>query len=354
MNKIAEIERLRGLAIILVVVAHISYIHTYLPPYLWQTYTGVDLFFVISGFVVTLSFTKTDHLSAATSIKLHKFYIKRFFRIIPAALLWAVIPLLFVGIWGDPYNRVTDNISLFKEFFSIIFFYHNFSSIYNSIPKILGPYWSLSVEEHFYIAFPILMIIFKRRNARILTFLTISILSIFFFRAHFPPPNKQITEFYWLRYATQNRLDFLGLGVLIALTKNKFEKIKMNELIPTVLICILWMSGAIFILYKISINYSLVILLIVCSLLVFIASLEKNIVLNFRYLNKTFEYFGSRSYSLYLIHNSTELILKRIYPGQTFSHLMLWGGATFILTELSYKLIEQPLIRYGYSKVNTQ
>ena len=57
-KKNIEIERLRGISIILVLV-HAEYIKMYLPSFICNSFTGVDLFFVISGYVVTLSFLKT-------------------------------------------------------------------------------------------------------------------------------------------------------------------------------------------------------------------------------------------------------------------------------------------------------
>jgi peptidoglycan/LPS O-acetylase OafA/YrhL len=117
---------------------------------------GVDLFFAISGLLICWRLMEEEQRSGSISIK--KFYIRRTFRILPPALAClGVIGML--GLTG-----VLD-IGL-KEWLGGVFFLRNYTSL-------LGPfhpgwhftehYWSLSVEEHFYLLMPALLVFTKPR-----------------------------------------------------------------------------------------------------------------------------------------------------------------------------------------------
>jgi peptidoglycan/LPS O-acetylase OafA/YrhL len=135
------LDILRGMAIFLVLTFHFSYFH-----WLWQIgWTGVDLFFVLSGFLISgLLF---DEYSRTGGISLKRFWIRRAFKIYPPYyVLIAVTAASFLITRGKVPGR------LLSECFFIS----------NYLPHVWPHMWSLAVEEHFYFMLPLLLVLIIR------------------------------------------------------------------------------------------------------------------------------------------------------------------------------------------------
>jgi peptidoglycan/LPS O-acetylase OafA/YrhL len=138
-KRIPSLDGLRAISILLVVLGHLAK-SGHAPQIFWQYYatTGVRIFFVISGFLITtiLSNERTE----TSTISLRTFYVRRAYRIFPAALVFMLI--MVVAYWRDFrwYNIA-----------AAFFYLANFDS---SRPWIFGHLWSLSVEEQFYLLWP--------------------------------------------------------------------------------------------------------------------------------------------------------------------------------------------------------
>ena len=146
-----EIDGLRAVAVIAVILNHFN------KDLLMSGYLGVDIFFVISGFVITSSIDKRKHLPFLPFIK--DFYERRIKRILPA-LLFFVIAISFaicLIIKSPEYYLTVGGRSLIG--ISNITFYRN-SIDYFADSSDLNPFlhtWSLSVEEQFYLIFPFII-----------------------------------------------------------------------------------------------------------------------------------------------------------------------------------------------------
>ena len=144
-SRIPSLDGLRALSIFLVLLSHFGE-SWHFPYRLWWVTNGygkvgLRIFFVISGFLIT---TLLLHEREKTgSISLKKFYIRRAYRIFPAAYLYMiVVTVVFFA-----------SLSL-KD----IIFAFTYSSSYSSyIPRVLASLWSLSVEEQFYLVWPAIM-----------------------------------------------------------------------------------------------------------------------------------------------------------------------------------------------------
>jgi peptidoglycan/LPS O-acetylase OafA/YrhL len=152
-KRIPSLDGLRAISILLVVFGHLAKTE-HAPRIFWDHYanTGVRIFFVISGFLITTILSK-EHRATGT-ISLRSFYIRRAYRIFPAAFLFmTTISILY---WREVrwYNVG-----------SAFLYVANFDA---SRPWIFGHLWSLSVEEQFYFVWPTILKKWHRHRVAIL------------------------------------------------------------------------------------------------------------------------------------------------------------------------------------------
>ena len=148
-----DIQGLRAVAVLLVVLAHASV------PHFAGGYIGVDVFFVISGYVITGLLLRQPTTSLTTNLA--TFYARRIRRIIPAATSVLVVTVIATYYWLGPHTGVT----LLGDVRWASLFAANWHFIATSAgyfipgvpPSLVTHYWSLAVEEQFYIVFPLLV-----------------------------------------------------------------------------------------------------------------------------------------------------------------------------------------------------
>ena len=148
-NRRSDIDTLRGISVISVIIFHID---SLIFP---NGYLGVDLFFVISGYVITKSILKS--LKNKT-FSFSRFYLKRARRILPALLFVLLISLIvaIIILLTADLKRFSESLISSLGFVSNFYFWLTggyFST--NDQLKPLLHLWSLSVEEQFYLFFPI-------------------------------------------------------------------------------------------------------------------------------------------------------------------------------------------------------
>jgi peptidoglycan/LPS O-acetylase OafA/YrhL len=118
---------------------------------------GVTLFFVLSGFLIT---SRLMHEKETTGrVDLRKFYVQRFFRLMPCA--WAFLWFAFVASMMSPERSIA-----LPNFLSAIFFCRNYSPLFAPDLGLTGHFWSLSIEEQFYLVWPTVLILAGTRRAR--------------------------------------------------------------------------------------------------------------------------------------------------------------------------------------------
>src|SRR5258708_20126402 len=152
-DKIPELDGLRAIAILAVLVTHFTF-----QTVLTGGYLGVDLFFVLSGFLITSLLLSEER---AGKVALGNFYARRALRILPP-LFAAVAIALAVGATSVP------------AALAAIFFLANIVDIPMGA---LVPMWSLSVEEHFYALWPLLFIALGRHRVRFAGYAILAVLA---------------------------------------------------------------------------------------------------------------------------------------------------------------------------------
>ena len=171
----ADIQGLRGVAVLLVVLYHAG---LRVP----GGFTGVDVFFVISGFVITGLLLR--ELEATGSLELRRFYARRIRRLLPALALMLVV-VAVVGVLASPLDgQVTgSHTGIAASLFAANIYLLRLSTGYFDAKTTLDPLlhtWTLGVEEQFYLVFPALLLIswrLSKRRSRGISFLTIACVS---------------------------------------------------------------------------------------------------------------------------------------------------------------------------------
>jgi peptidoglycan/LPS O-acetylase OafA/YrhL len=218
-QKFYGLDHLRAFAIIAVFLFHYFIISggepEWLPIAASFGWTGVDLFFVLSGFLISSQLFSQINKGQSISFKL--FFLKRFFRIVPAFLVTVALYFCF------PFFREKESLPPLWKFLT-------FTQNLGLNLKDSGTFshcWSLCVEEHFYFVLPIILIV--AQSAKILKKAYWIIIALFllgfairiysFNHLYLPKMEDGNAWVYWYKYIyypTYNRLDGLLVGVSIA------------------------------------------------------------------------------------------------------------------------------------------
>lgn len=339
-----DIDGLRALAVIFVILYHFKFEINNKVLFLGG-YIGVDIFFVISGYLITLIILN----SYKEESFLKNFYERRVRRIIPVflAVVIFIIPLSLVFYLPDNLVNVSNSILASLFFFSNIYFFFK-GTEYNNNDGIEAPLlhlWSLSVEEQFYIFFPIISFILLRY---IKPYLLISLFFILFiglafnyFGIYFIESGNRHTWPSLNFYNLFSRSWELIAGAILAVIKTKSVKKIKFKYFPQLGLILFFFS--IYIFDHDTFHPSLLTLLPVISTCCLIYSENKdNIVYKFL-SSKYLVYTGLISYSLYLWHFPILVFakLENFLYQSNFQKFILLSLIIF-LSIISYNYIEKP------------
>ena len=335
-----EIDGLRAIAVLLVIFYHAEI--TVLGNNFFKAgFIGVDIFFVISGYLITSLILK--ELKEKNKFSFLHFYERRARRILPALFFVMLLTIPFAWIYLLPSNFVDYSKSILYSIGFTSNFYFHFSGLeYGTPDGLFKPFlhtWSLSVEEQYYIIFPAALIIcFKYLKKHILTILILSMV-ISLIIADWGSKNYPSITFYLLH---SRMWELLAGSILSYFEVNYGRKIKnnfLNNLIP--LFGLVLIFSYIFF-YNERIThpsfFTIIPVLGVCLLIWFS---NKNDLITKILSSKLFVGTGLISYSLYLWHFPIFAFarIKDNTPSQYDK--FEWIILTIVLSVLTYFLIEK-------------
>ena len=333
---IPGLDGIRAVSILLVMLSH-SGLQNIVPGVF-----GVTVFFFISGFLITTLLI--NEYRAEGTVGIGSFYLRRVLRLYPPLLVYLAAILVLLIVRGEDIHLL--------GLFGALFYFGNY--LYALAPESLGPYgahlWSLAVEEHFYLLFPLTFLFFFRRPAvliALLLVLCVVALGIRFYDVwHISPPNET-----YVLVATEARFDSILFGCITALLVSQAYAKRIMTLLthPAVV-------GMALVLIVFSLAYRepvfrqtwrFTIQGLALMSLVLAAIFTPRYAAMKRVLNTwLFRWIGALSYSLYLWHFTffewSKSLLKGVPPVAGYA---LGWVLSFVVALLVYRLIEQPIFR---------
>ena len=332
-------DGIRAIAVILVLLYHLN------RDIFAFGYIGVDIFFVISGYVITQTLIKQFYTNK--KINILEFYIKRLLRLFPT-LLTVILVFFFVYSLIVPYGDF-EYFTTFKSAFTSVFGLGNFyffSNIgqfdYFNVPESSVPLihtWSLGVEEQFYFIYPFLIVmsfwtlnLFKKKidNFCIVIFFLIIVSFLFFatdhpFWSHFYLPFSRAWE-------------ILCGGLIFFIKEKNIINFKINKIPLIFFLIISSFLIIIFLLLNQKINYKYLVLTSVIFTLFIIYFYNNNFLLKKILENPISVYIGKASYSIYLWH------MPIIYFSNLYFDNFIFYTSSILFTSLfsffTYRFVE--------------
>ncbi len=297
--------------------------------------TGVTLFFVLSGFLITRILLNTKN-----SVNYFKnFYIRRILRIFPLYYLFLLIYYYLYPLIFD----FTSTISTGKIYYFT--YLQNIAMTFNW--KASGPwhFWSLAVEEHFYLFWPLVVYFLTGKN--LFRFILLIIIGALVLRIY------MLTKNYEVFYFTFTRFDSLAIGSLLAVLELKqvFKPENSNKLlvfanfilIPTIILWTFYRGEAniyiqVFKYVLLSFAYFL--------LIAYVLSINEDKLVNRILKSGFFSYTGKISYGLYVYHPFAYLLSRKfIYDGFWPIALFFTITVSYILASISYYFYESNFLK---------
>jgi peptidoglycan/LPS O-acetylase OafA/YrhL len=358
MNRLPGLDLLRAIAIVWVMLFHAwgTRIGTPSKDFSALGWMGVDLFFVLSGFLIGSQLLKS--ISQRQELNIGEFYINRAFRILPAYLVVMSIYFLL------PFIREGYGLQPIWQFIS--FSVNLFIDSYNS--NTFSHVWSLCIEEHFYLVFPIVVLLLRNRSGatRILTLVIFIVVFGMYLRGDIwlnelaSAPRYRVEDNFWqlyiekIYYPTYTRLDGLLAGVLLATLKvfrPNLWSLAMNHANKISFVGFLGLGLAIWI-FKVRFGFlgaviGFPVLSFSLAFIVAGASSSNSIVGRLRVPGACV--IATLAYSLYLTHKSVFHIVKTNFGPQLSANgylaFFVYGIVVFLVAIVLYVFVERPSLK---------
>jgi peptidoglycan/LPS O-acetylase OafA/YrhL len=360
-----DIDVLRGVAAVSVLLYHAVALGNMgdlkfgtLEIFIRNGWMGVDLFFVISGFVITLALAKDMNIPGKRFYS--RFFVRRFYRIAPLYYLTILVFILML----QPHLFFLSWESQVAHFGSHLLFLHNLHP--STHGSIVGPNWTVALEVQFYIFICLMIKKLIKMNPLVVYFLFVSTAWLWKFVITLilePGASNANTQSIFSQMLP-GTLDEFGVGVFLALLvfrrKNEgriekaFSLIEKNSYYQIGILSLFAGSFYFHLRFLNSLNYwgnpfAIVFFRTTLAisfglLLVFVISKSSKS----DYLGSALRFLGKISYGIYLWHILIIIVVNERLPWlQGYKVLVLVTVLTLILAAYTYFIIEKPMIKKG-------
>lgn len=361
MKRISQIDGLRAVASLLVVSFHYinnqltnsqGTIGKFFAKLFSFGWAGVDLFFVLSGFLIGSILISNKKKNKYFSI----FYIRRFVRIIPNYYLLILVFLLLgcIPFFKDDYFITGNNVIPIWSYFTMLqnVFMGMLKNMGNSAMSVT---WSIGIEEQFYLVIPFIIYFFNKKFLPYL--LLVFIIGANFFRWHYTNPTISFNIPAYVLLPC--RMDAISIGIVIATIHSnvgleafvaKYKTQIMGLFVSIILICIFLFTAY----QDLGIIKNTLFALFFGCLIMFAIGLPNSFYAKFLSFN-WLTWIGKISYSLYLFHYLILGVFKKVaftfLYTQTSITLFITSIAAFgfsiLFSWLVYKYLETPSVTLG-------
>jgi peptidoglycan/LPS O-acetylase OafA/YrhL len=334
-----DIDGLRALAVLSVVLYHVS------PQSLPGGFLGVDIFFVISGYLISLIVFREQ---AAGTFSFVDFYVRRIRRLFPAlaVVLLAVLVFGAFALFADEYRRL-GNHALASIVFLLNFQLMNEAGYFDVVSdaKPLLHLWSLSIEEQFYLLWPALLIMFGRLRWRVGLMIALLIISSLAFTIYLAASSRDTLYFHPIA-----RFWELLIGAALAYYHHRFGVNAFPSKIDKVWIrhalSVIGFSAIIWAFFRLNgqIPHPNVLTLVPLLGAVLLIASGGNAIVGRVLAIQPVVWIGLISYPLYLWHWPVLSYIRIMESGTPTKTLLLIGaGVAMVLAALTHHFIEKPL-----------
>jgi peptidoglycan/LPS O-acetylase OafA/YrhL len=337
---VPELDGLRGIAVLAVIMFHSGV------PWLRGGFIGVDIFFSLSGFLITTLLIQEYDKKNIISLK--KFYLRRVIRLMPALLALLIVYILASYSLLD-FNKANENL---KDALIVFFYSANWTrALGMNRPTMLGHTWSLSVEEQFYILWPLLLMILLRFLAsRLAIFMAIGLMTVASATSRIYMLQNGAT-FDRLYNGLDTRADALLVGCMlgVAMSVSTFNTLRNYRLFRKCFSLVCFLSLCLISIFgdwqSPSMYYWLFSITGISSTFLIVEAISSDPSPLKRFLKfPIFIRLGKISYGLYLWHYPIfYLLLQNKY---SWSQILVLGGFISIcMAACSYYFLEKPVLR---------
>ncbi len=369
-NRLVELDALRGISILLVLIEHSDSFTLWSSSFNihdvtgYQFNTGLVLFFAISGFAMSMAVFSRTYDEISLREKLSEYFRRRLWRIQPLALIWIGLTMIaaylgnfvfgwrgYFGNWHVTYHEAIYAILPIANFRS----QEAFGGLH-----IFSVFWTLAIEEQFYLLFPFLIFTAKSRRRALVNCVIALVICIALFRN--PYLSAALQDYPKLQAALNAPwYQPIFFGVLAYFGAKRFRSIvpqRFDWLVRFIGLAMILVMPR---LDQMSPLWNGFGTPAICAFAIFCASLSDR---GFQWpWTATLAWIGRRSYGIYLAHLPISMLNRELWNASRqgvigdgnwrleISGLLTWAILTMIAVEVLYQYVEEPLANFGRRKV---